>query len=95
MLRDEGEDVVAREQGRSTVERTLGDVGVGDGDVDAFGREHATQFAYAHPVSERCRVQRELLEKLANAVPLLECDLAGKNLSHDERREYHCPFRDR
>ncbi len=71
------EDVISRKQDPVQIERTLRNVCIGDGDLDPFCTEDATQFSYSHPVLERRFMERKILEELTNRRPMPWSHVAG------------------
>lgn len=87
MLRDLGEDRIAREEHGIELDRALRDVGIGEGDGDAFAAKLATQVAHIHPMAKRGDVERGILEQLAECETLRWRQITADHFSHNERRK--------
>jgi len=66
MFRDESKHGIASEKRCLEVESALGDVGVGEGDVQSVSAEVAKKVTQGHPVLKPCVMDRKILKKLAN-----------------------------
>ncbi len=66
MFSDEAKYGIAREERGVEVERTLGDVSVGEGNVDAVPTKIAAKGSEGHPMIQISGMNRKILKELTN-----------------------------
>lgn len=84
---DASEDRIAREEQRITLERALGDVGIGGRYFESSAPQRAPQLADCDPVFERSAVHRRFLKQFTDRGAIVRCPGSADQLCDDERRD--------